>query len=87
MAKSSSAAALEEVRSTSDRERRSHARQALHVRTIMDTKEPRPERTITDESLAGERHKTDDELAKRTATFEENADAVVAEARRRADCR
>lgn len=51
----------------------------------MDTKEPRPERALTDESLAGERDKTDDELAKRAAKFEENADAVVAEARRRAD--
>lgn len=51
----------------------------------MPPNQQRPERELTDESLAGERGKTDDELAKRTGKLEENADEVVLGARRRAD--
>jgi hypothetical protein len=46
----------------------------------MDPKRGRPGRELTDGSLAGERGKTDEELAKRTASLEENADDVVAAA-------
>lgn len=45
----------------------------------------RPERELTDKSLADERGKTDEQLAKRVSALEENADVVVASARDRAD--
>lgn len=44
----------------------------------------RPQRKKTDRSLARERHKTDDELMKRSRADEEKADAVVDTARKRA---
>lgn len=51
----------------------------------MSPKQDRPDRGLTDQSLAGERDKTDDELAKRTTKLAEDADEVVASARHRAD--
>lgn len=45
----------------------------------------RPERELTDKSLAGERGKTDRELEKRATHLQEDADEVVATARERAD--
>ncbi|HVJ91381.1 MAG TPA: HAMP domain-containing sensor histidine kinase [Labilithrix sp.] len=49
------------------------------------TRHAKPERDETDESLDRERRKADDELLKRSAAYEEAADAVVANARERAD--
>lgn len=44
-----------------------------------------PQRAATDESLAGERRKTDAEIEKRSAALRDDADAVVTLARKRAD--
>ncbi|HET9959734.1 MAG TPA: hypothetical protein VFQ61_34815 [Polyangiaceae bacterium] len=52
---------------------------------MTSTRQGKPERDRTDESLACERTKTDDELFKRSGGVEEAADAVVTTAREHAD--
>lgn len=49
-----------------------------------ERRKPNPERVDTDSSLRAERDRTDDELAKRSALIEEDADHVVGLARERA---
>lgn len=49
------------------------------------TKDPRPERTQTDESLAVERAKTDHALSEKVAEIEHKADVVIERAREEAD--
>jgi signal transduction histidine kinase len=51
----------------------------------MSGKEPRPERTQTDESLAVERAKTDHALLEKAAVLEQRADDVIEHAREEAD--
>lgn len=45
----------------------------------------KPERSETDQSLGHERHKTDEELLKRSAAFEDSANVALESARGRAD--
>lgn len=51
----------------------------------MSAKEPRPERTQTDESLAVERANTDHALLEKAAVLEQRADDVIVHAREEAD--
>ena len=53
----------------------------------MTTKDERPERKQTDESLAVERARTDRALGEKEAAIEEKADVIIERAREEADRR
>ena len=60
-------------------------RRGYGCRRMTTTKEPRPERTQTDESLAVERAQTDHALLEKAAVTEQRADDVIEHAREEAD--